>query len=130
MFRQRRLALLGAEIYVTSLFLSGILVAALVGSATLAEFASAVDAVECAAEIQRAMPDREEETPTDRRIAFRIGNRNRLAAVRLVRQLTQVWRQFTRHDIGERRTQGEFIEQVFLPRNAFGAQEVCRTIVE
>jgi class 3 adenylate cyclase/TolB-like protein len=43
------------------------------GDGLLAEFASAVDAVECAAEIQRAMPDREQDTPVDRRIAFRIG---------------------------------------------------------
>jgi len=43
------------------------------GDGLLAEFPSAVDAVECAAEIQRAMPDREKETPADRRIAFRIG---------------------------------------------------------
>jgi len=43
------------------------------GDGLLAEFASAVDAVECAAEIQRAMPDREKDSPADRRIAFRIG---------------------------------------------------------
>jgi len=43
------------------------------GDGLLAEFASAVDAVECAAEIQRAMPAREENAPKDRRIVFRIG---------------------------------------------------------
>jgi len=43
------------------------------GDGLLAEFASAVDAVECAAEIQRAMPGREKDTPADRRIVFRIG---------------------------------------------------------
>jgi class 3 adenylate cyclase/TolB-like protein len=43
------------------------------GDGLLCEFASAVDAVECAAEIQRAMPAREEEIPADRRIQYRIG---------------------------------------------------------
>jgi class 3 adenylate cyclase/TolB-like protein len=43
------------------------------GDGLLAEFASAVDAVECAAVIQRGMPERENETTADRRIAFRIG---------------------------------------------------------
>ncbi|MFC1530642.1 adenylate/guanylate cyclase domain-containing protein [Gemmatimonadota bacterium] len=43
------------------------------GDGLLAEFASAVDAVECAAEIQRAMPDLEKDVSTDRKIAFRIG---------------------------------------------------------
>jgi len=43
------------------------------GDGLLCEFASAVDAVECAAEIQRAMPAREEEIPADRRIEYRIG---------------------------------------------------------
>ena len=39
----------------------------------LAEFPSVVDAVRCAAEVQRAMIDREAATPEDRRIRFRIG---------------------------------------------------------
>jgi adenylate cyclase len=39
----------------------------------LAEFASVVDAVRCAAEVQRAMIDREAGIPEDRRIRFRIG---------------------------------------------------------
>jgi adenylate cyclase len=39
----------------------------------LAEFASVVDAVRCAAELQRAMIDREAAMPEDRRIRFRIG---------------------------------------------------------
>jgi len=43
------------------------------GDGLLAEFASAVDAVECAAEIQRAMPNREKDASPDRRIVFRIG---------------------------------------------------------
>ena len=43
------------------------------GDGLLAEFASAVDAVECAAEIQRGMLEREEDATADRRIAFRIG---------------------------------------------------------
>ena len=43
------------------------------GDGLLAEFASAVDAVECAAEIQRAMPEREEDSSPDVRIQFRIG---------------------------------------------------------
>jgi TolB-like protein/class 3 adenylate cyclase len=38
-----------------------------------AEFASVVDAVRCAVEVQRGMADREPETPDDRRINFRIG---------------------------------------------------------
>src|SRR6516225_10201149 len=43
------------------------------GDGFLAEFASVVDAVRCAVEIQRAMVDREPEVPEDRRIRFRIG---------------------------------------------------------
>jgi adenylate cyclase len=43
------------------------------GDGLLAEFASVVDAVRCAAELQRAMVDRETGTPEDRRIRFRIG---------------------------------------------------------
>ncbi|HMD63803.1 MAG TPA: adenylate/guanylate cyclase domain-containing protein [Stellaceae bacterium] len=43
------------------------------GDGMLAEFSSVVDAVRCAAEIQRAMVDRDTETPEDKRIAFRIG---------------------------------------------------------
>src|SRR5260370_42562352 len=43
------------------------------GDGMLAEFASVVDAVSCAAEIQRAMIDRNTEQPGDRRISFRIG---------------------------------------------------------
>jgi adenylate cyclase len=39
----------------------------------LVEFRSVVDAVRCAAELQRAMIDREAEMPEDRRIRFRIG---------------------------------------------------------
>jgi adenylate cyclase len=43
------------------------------GDGMLVEFASVVDAVRCAAELQRAMIDREAAMPEDRRIRFRIG---------------------------------------------------------
>src|SRR5215472_218420 len=43
------------------------------GDGILAEFPSVVDAVRCAAELQRAMIDREAGAPEDRRIRFRIG---------------------------------------------------------
>ena len=43
------------------------------GDGILVEFASVVDAVRCAAEIQRAMLDREAEIEEDRRIRFRMG---------------------------------------------------------
>ena len=43
------------------------------GDGMLAEFASVVDAVRCAAEMQRGMIDREPELPDERRIRFRIG---------------------------------------------------------
>jgi adenylate cyclase len=43
------------------------------GDGLLAEFASVVDAVRCAVEVQRAMVDREPEVPEDQRIRFRIG---------------------------------------------------------
>jgi adenylate cyclase len=43
------------------------------GDGFLAEFASVVDAVRCAAEIQRGMIDREPEVPDEQRIRFRIG---------------------------------------------------------
>jgi len=43
------------------------------GDGLLAEFASVVDAVRCATEIQRGMVDREPEAPDKRRIRFRIG---------------------------------------------------------
>jgi TolB-like protein/class 3 adenylate cyclase/Flp pilus assembly protein TadD len=43
------------------------------GDGMLAEFASVVDAVRCAAEVQRGMIDRNTELPGDRRIEFRIG---------------------------------------------------------
>src|ERR1700751_6344771 len=42
------------------------------GDGFLAEFPSVVDAVRCAAELQRAMIDRETGIPDDRRIRFRI----------------------------------------------------------
>ena len=43
------------------------------GDGLLAEFASVVDAVRCAAEVQRGMLDREPEVADERRIRFRIG---------------------------------------------------------
>src|SRR5438874_12319364 len=43
------------------------------GDGLLAEFASVVDAVRCAAEVQRGMIDREPEANDERRIRFRIG---------------------------------------------------------
>jgi adenylate cyclase len=43
------------------------------GDGMLAEFASVVDAMRCAAEIQRAMIDRDGRMPDERRIRFRIG---------------------------------------------------------
>jgi adenylate cyclase len=43
------------------------------GDGLLAEFASVVDAVRCAREIQRGMIDREPEEPDEQRIRFRIG---------------------------------------------------------
>jgi adenylate cyclase len=43
------------------------------GDGLLAEFASVIEAVRCAAEVQRGMVDREPEVSDDRRIRFRIG---------------------------------------------------------
>ena len=43
------------------------------GDGALVEFASAVDAVRCATDIQRAMTDRNVDTPEYQRITFRIG---------------------------------------------------------
>jgi TolB-like protein len=43
------------------------------GDGMLVEFPSVVDAVQCAVEIQRAMPEREAEVPDDQRIRYRIG---------------------------------------------------------
>ena len=43
------------------------------GDGVLAEFASVVDAVRCALEIQRAMADRNADVPEDKRVIFRIG---------------------------------------------------------
>jgi adenylate cyclase len=45
----------------------------LTGDGTLVEFASVVDAVECAAAIQNGVAEREAELPGKQRIAFRIG---------------------------------------------------------
>jgi class 3 adenylate cyclase len=43
------------------------------GDDWLAEFGSVVEAVRCAAEIQRGMIDRDADTPEDARIRFRMG---------------------------------------------------------
>jgi adenylate cyclase len=43
------------------------------GDGMLVEFPSVVDAVRCAVEVQRAMIDRNAETPENKRITFRIG---------------------------------------------------------
>jgi adenylate cyclase len=43
------------------------------GDGLLVEFPSVVDAMRCAAEIQRGMIDRDPEMPDERRIRFRIG---------------------------------------------------------
>src|SRR3954468_8568184 len=43
------------------------------GDGMLVEFPSVVDAVRCAVEIQRAMADRNTDTPQDQRIIFRMG---------------------------------------------------------
>ena len=45
----------------------------LTGDGALVEFASVVDAVECAAAIQTGVAERQADLPEDRRIAFRIG---------------------------------------------------------
>jgi adenylate cyclase len=45
----------------------------LMGDGALVEFASVVDALECAAAIQKGVAERQTELPEDRRIAFRIG---------------------------------------------------------
>ena len=43
------------------------------GDGVLVEFASVVDAVRCAAEVQRAMAERDADVPDEQRIRFRIG---------------------------------------------------------
>jgi adenylate cyclase len=43
------------------------------GDGFLAEFASVVDAVRCAVEVQRGMVEREQDVPDEQRIRFRIG---------------------------------------------------------
>src|SRR5262245_857646 len=43
------------------------------GDGFLAEFASVVDAVRCAVEVQRGMAERDAVTPPEKRIEFRIG---------------------------------------------------------
>jgi class 3 adenylate cyclase len=43
------------------------------GDGFLAEFASVVDAVRCAIEVQRGMAERNADTPPDKRIEFRVG---------------------------------------------------------
>ncbi|MCZ6859911.1 MAG: adenylate cyclase, partial [Alphaproteobacteria bacterium] len=43
------------------------------GDGLLAEFASVVDAVKCAVEVQQAMQEREADVPEERRIVYRVG---------------------------------------------------------
>src|SRR5580693_10249216 len=43
------------------------------GDGALVEFASTVDAVRCAIDIQRAMPERNADLPSGKQIEFRIG---------------------------------------------------------
>src|SRR5262249_6834975 len=43
------------------------------GDGFLAEFASVVDAVRCAAEMQRGMADRNADNPAEKRVEFRVG---------------------------------------------------------
>jgi adenylate cyclase len=43
------------------------------GDGMLAEFASVVNAVQCAAELQRGMEERNADVPADKRMEFRIG---------------------------------------------------------
>src|SRR5215468_2278149 len=45
----------------------------LMGDGTLAEFASAVDAVQCAVDIQKAMKEANSKLPEDRTVALRVG---------------------------------------------------------
>src|SRR5215510_8081703 len=45
----------------------------LMGDGTLAEFASAVDAVQCAVDIQKAMTEANSKLPEDRAIVLRVG---------------------------------------------------------
>jgi len=45
----------------------------LMGDGMLVEFASVVDAVRCAVEVQQAMAEREADVPEDRRIRYRVG---------------------------------------------------------
>src|SRR5262245_35559521 len=45
----------------------------LMGDGALVEFASVVEAVQCAVEVQNGMAERNAGVPDDRRIAFRIG---------------------------------------------------------
>src|SRR6266568_3722481 len=43
------------------------------GDGMLVEFASVVDAVRCAVDVQRGMVERNTDVPTERRIEFRVG---------------------------------------------------------
>src|ERR1700682_2974355 len=43
------------------------------GDGALVEFASVVDAVRCAVEVQRGMAERNSDVPADKRIEFRVG---------------------------------------------------------
>jgi hypothetical protein len=63
------------------------------GDGLLAEFASVVDAVRCAAEVQRGMIDRDPAVPDERRIRFRIGTNRRRDHRRGRRVRSAGWRE-------------------------------------
>jgi adenylate cyclase len=73
------------------------------GDGLLAEFASVVDAVRCAVEVQCGMADREPEVPEERRIRFRIGVNLGDVIVEDLRYLRR-WRECRGAARGARRT--------------------------
>ena len=68
-----RLKALRREIFNPTVTGHGGCIVKLMGDGALVEFASVVDAVECAVAIQRGMSERNAGTPEGRRIVFRIG---------------------------------------------------------
>ena len=69
----QRLKALRQEVVQPKIVERGGRVVKLMGDGLLAEFPSVVEAVECAVDIQQAMPGREPDLPDERRIALRIG---------------------------------------------------------
>ena len=69
----RALKTLRKELIDPSIAAHGGRIVKLTGDGILIEFASAVDAVACAVEVQRAIAHRNAETPQDRRIEYRVG---------------------------------------------------------